>query len=222
MRKGWRPSAVIFFKTGPNAFLLIAVAGLSQEKNSSVTLFCAHFTGYACRAPFRISDLSCHLSTRKMRVRGRSEPLPPSYTRCARSISMSRPLKEGIHLERLARRKTAASGPSIPSGSPTSLTLFRLHRSSISVIFSVSRSSWSFKSVTVRLSSRAAAWTESTRSRVCFILVTMASNSSLSSLTDLLVASMSSRSSRNAGISTESTASLTAESQPNSKCFGVL
>ncbi len=211
MRKGWRPSAVIFFKTGPNAFLLIAVAGLKSGKNSSVTLFCAHFTGYACLAPFRISDLSCHLSTRKMRVRGRSEPLPPSYTRCARSISMSRPLKEGIHLERLARRKTAASGPSIPSGSPTSLTLFRLHRSSISVIFSVSRSSWSFKSVTVRLSSHAAAWTESTRSRVCFVLVTMASNSSLSSLTDLLVASMSSRSSRNAGISTESTASLTAE-----------
>ncbi len=104
MRKGWRPSAVIFFKTGPNAFLLIAVAGLKSGKNSSVTLFCAHFTGYACRAPFRISDLSCHLSTRKMRVRGRSEPLPPSYTRCARSISMSRPLKEGIHLERLARR----------------------------------------------------------------------------------------------------------------------
>ncbi len=81
MRKGWRPSAVIFFKTGPNAFLLIAVAGLKSGKNSSVTLFCAHFTGYACRAPFRISDLSCHLSTRKMRVRGRSEPLPPSYTR---------------------------------------------------------------------------------------------------------------------------------------------
>ncbi len=101
--------------------------------------------------------LICHAISvhRKMRVAGRSEPLPPSYTRCARSISMSRPLKEGIHLERLARRKTAASGPSIPSGSPTSLTLFRLHRSSISVIFSVSRSSWSFKSVTVRLSSRA-------------------------------------------------------------------
>ncbi len=70
MRKGWRPSAVIFFKTGPNAFLLIAVAGLKSGKNSSVTLFCAHFTGYACLAPFRISDLSCHLSTRKMRVRG--------------------------------------------------------------------------------------------------------------------------------------------------------
>ncbi len=118
MRKGWRPSAVIFFKTGPNAFLLIAVAGLKSGKNSSVTLFCAHLTGYACRAPFRISDLSCHLSTRKMRVRGRSEPLPPSYTRCARSISMSRPLKEGIHLERLARRKPAASGPPIPPGVP--------------------------------------------------------------------------------------------------------
>ncbi len=146
-----------------------------------------------------------------MRVRGRSEPLPPSYTRCARWISMSRPLKEGIHLERLALRKPAVSGPSIPSGSPTSLTLFLLHLSSISVIFSVSRSSWSFKSVTVLLSSRAAAWTESTRSRVCFVSVAMASNSSLSSLTDLLVACRSSRSSRNAGISTESIASLTAE-----------
>ncbi len=121
-----------------------------------------------------------------MRVRGRSEPLPPSYTRCTRSISMSRPLKEGIHLERLALRKPTSSGPSIPSGSPTSLTLFLLHLSSISVIFSVSCSSWSFKSVTVLLSSRAAAWTESTRSRVCFAVVTMASNSSLSSLTDLL------------------------------------
>ncbi len=175
MRKGWRPSAVIFFKTGPNAFLLIAVAGLKSGKNSSVTLFCAHFTGYACRAPFRISDLSCHLSTRKMRVRGRSEPLPPSYTRCARSISMSRPLKEGIHLERLARRKTAASGPSIPSGSPTSLTLFRLHRS-LHICHLLGESlQLILKSVTVRLSSRAAAWTESTRSRVCFVLVTMAS-----------------------------------------------
>ncbi len=126
MRKGWRPSA-LFFKTGPNAFLLIAVAGLKSGKNSSVTLFCAHFTGYACRAPFRISDLSCHLSTRKMRVRGRSEPLPPSYTRCARSISMSRPLKEGIHLERLARRKQLHLDLH-PFWSPTSLTLFRLHR----------------------------------------------------------------------------------------------
>ncbi len=153
MRKGWRPSAVIFFKTGPNAFLLIAVAGLKSGKNSSVTLFCAHFTGYACRAPFRISDLSCHLSTRKMRVRGRSEPLPPSYTRCARSISMSRPLKEGIHLERLARRKQLHLDPPSLLESHQS-NIVPLHRSSISVIFSVSRSSWSFKSVTVLLSSR--------------------------------------------------------------------
>ncbi len=136
MRKGWRPSAVIFFKTGPNAFLLIAVAGLKSGKNSSVTLFCAHFTGYACRAPFRISDLSCHLSTRKMRVRGRSEPLPPSYTRCARSISMSRPLKEGIHFERLARRKLAASDLH-PLWESHQFNIVRLHLSSISVIFSV-------------------------------------------------------------------------------------
>ncbi len=107
MRKGWRPSAVIFFKTGPNAFLLIAVAGLKSGKNSSVTLFCAHFTGYACRAPFRISDLSCHLSTRKMRVRGRSEPLPPSYTRCARSISMSRPPQGRNPLGKISSEKNS-------------------------------------------------------------------------------------------------------------------
>ncbi len=96
----------------------------------------------------RISDLSCHLSTRKMRVRGRSEPLPPSYTLCARSISMSRPLKEGMHLERLTLRKSAAVVPSAPSGSPTRRTLFLLPLSSISVIFSVSHSSWFLKSVT--------------------------------------------------------------------------
>ncbi len=71
--------------------------------------------------------------------------------------------------------------------------------------------------MTVLLSSRASAWTESTRSRVCFAAVAMASNSSLSSLTELLVACMSSRSSRNAGISTESTASLTAEVTTESK-----
>ncbi len=145
-----------------------------------------------------------------MRVRGRSEPLPPSYTRCARSISMSWPLKEGIHLERLTLRKPAASGHSATSGSP-SRTLFLLLLSSISVIFSVSRSSWFLKSVTALLSSRAAAWTEWTRSRVCFAAVAMALNSSLSSLTDLLVPCMSSRSSRNAGISTSLTAEFTTE-----------
>ncbi len=146
-----------------------------------------------------------------MRVRGRSEPLPPSCMRCARSISMLRPFREGIHLERLTLRKPATSEPSTPSGNPTSRTLFLLLLSSISVIFSVSRSSWFLKSVTVLLSSRAAAWTESTRSCVCFAAVSIASSSSLISLTDLLVACMSARSSRNAGISTESTASLTAE-----------
>ncbi len=137
-------------------------------------MFCAHSPD---RLPstFRISDLSCHLSTRKMRVRGRSEPLPPSYTRCARSISMSRPLKEGIHLERLARRKTAASGPSIPSGSPTSLTLFRLHRSSISVIFFGESLQLILYIRNCSFIFARRAWTESTRSRVCFVLVTMAS-----------------------------------------------
>ncbi len=122
-----------------------------------------------------------------MRVCGRSEPLPPSYTRCARSISISRPFNEGIHLERLTLRKPAALEPSAPSGNPTSRTLFLLLLSSISVIFSVSRSSWFPKSVTALLSSRAAAWTESTRSRVCFAAVAIASSSSLSSFFNRLV-----------------------------------
>ncbi len=130
---------------------------------------------------------------------------------------MLRPFREGIHLERLTLRKPATSEPSAPSGNPTSLTLFLLLLSSISVIFSVSRSSWFLKSVTVLLSSRAAAWTESTRSRVCFAAVAIASSSALSSLTELLVACMFARSSRNAGISTKSTASLTAEVTTESK-----
>ncbi len=100
-------------------------------------------------------------------------------------------------------------------GNPTSPTPFLLLPSSISVIFSVSRSSWFLKSVTALLSSRAAAWTESTRSRVCFVALASTSSSTLSSLTELLVACMSSymsaRSSRNAGVSTEFTASLTVE-----------
>ncbi len=156
-----------------------------------------------------------------MRVRGRSEFFLPSYTRCARSISMLRTFREGIHLERLTLRKPATSEPSAPSGNPTSLTLFLLLLSSISVIFSVSRSSWFLKSVTVLLSSRAAAWTESTRSCVCFVALASASSSALSSLTELLVACMSAcmsaRSSRNAGVSTESTASLTVEATAESK-----
>ncbi len=97
------------------------------------------------------------------------------------------------HLERLTLRKPATSEPSIPSGNPTSRTLFLLLLSSISLIFSVSRSIWFLKSVTVLLSSRAAAWRESTRSRVCFAAVSIASSSSLISLTDLLVACMSAR-----------------------------
>ncbi len=108
--------------------------------------------------------------------------------RYAWSISMLRPFREGIHLERLTLRKPATSEPSAPSGNPTSLTLFLLLLSSISVIFSVSRSSWSLKSVTALLSSRAAAWTESTRSRVCFVVPASVSSSTLSSLTELLVA----------------------------------
>ncbi len=146
-----------------------------------------------------------------MRVRGRSEFFLPSYTWCARSISMLWPFREGIHLERLTLRKPATSEPSAPSGNPTSLTLFLLLLSSISVIFSVSCSSWILKSVTVLLSSRAAVWTESTRSRVCYVALASASSSALSSLTELLVACLSARSSRNAGVSTEFTASLTVE-----------
>ncbi len=153
--------------------------------------------------------------------------MPSQYTEdeSARPIRappsvMSRPFNEGIHLERLTLRKPAALEPSAPSGNPTSRTLFLLLLSSISVIFSVSRSSWFLKSVTALLSSRAAAWTESTRSRVCFAAVAIASSSSLSSLTDLLVACMSSRSSRNAGISPPHL--LLPKSQPNSKCFAGL
>ncbi len=152
-----------------------------------------------------------------MRVRGRSEFFLPSYTWCARSISMLRSFREGIHLERLILRKPATSDLSILSGNPTSRMLFILLLSSISVIFSVSRSSWFLKSVTAFLSSRVSAWTESTRSRVCFAAATMASNSSLSSPTELLVACMSSHNLRNAGISTEFTASLTAEVTTESK-----
>ncbi len=152
-----------------------------------------------------------------MRVRGRSEFFLPSYTRCARSISMLRPFREGIHLERLILRKPATSDPSIPSGKPTSRMLFLLLLSSISVIFSASRSSWFLKSVITLLSSRVVACTESTRSRVCIAAAAMASNSSLSSLTELLAACMSSRSLRNAGINTESTAALTAEVTIESK-----
>ncbi len=139
-------------------------------------------------------------------------------------IHVMRPVKldvtaprEGIHLERLTLRKPAASEPSTPSGNPTSHTLFLLLLSSISVIFSVCRSSWFLKSVTVLLSSRAAAWTESTWSRVCFAALASASSSTLNSLTELLVACMSASSSRNAGVSTESTASLTVEATTESK-----
>ncbi len=65
---------------------------------------------------------------------------------------------------------------------PHQTNIVLLHLSSISVIFSVSRSSLFLKSVTALLSSRASAWTESTRSHVCFAVVTMASNSSVSSV----------------------------------------
>ncbi len=152
-----------------------------------------------------------------MRVRGRSEFFLPSYTRCARSISMLRPFREGIYLERLILRKPATSEPSIPSGNPTSRMLFLLLLSSISVIFSVSRSSWFLKSVTAFRSSRAVAWTESMRHVSALPRQPWPQTPSLSSLTELLIACMSSRSLRNAGISTESTASLTAKVTTESK-----
>ncbi len=44
-----------------------------RKKQQCDIVLCA-LHRYACRAPFRISDLSCYLSTRKMRVRGRSSP----------------------------------------------------------------------------------------------------------------------------------------------------
>ncbi len=70
-----------------------------------------------------------------MRVRGRSEFFLTSYTQCARSISMLRPFREGIHLERLTLRKPATSDPSIPSGNPTSCTLFLFFLSTIFYLF---------------------------------------------------------------------------------------
>ncbi len=120
-----------------------------------------------------------------MRVRGRSEFFPPSYTRCACSISMPRSLREGIHLERLTLRKPAAVGalrllwqPHQPHVIPSAPILHIRHLlgESLQLIL---------KSVTVLLSSRAAAWMESTRSRVCFAALASASSSALSSLTEL-------------------------------------
>ncbi len=175
---------------------------------------CIYFTGYAFRAPFRIANLSGHLSTWKMRVRSWSEFFLPSYTRWAQSILMSLPFSEGIHLERLALRKPAASEPSAPSGNPTSRTLFLLLLSSMSVIFSVSCSSWFLKFVTVLLSSRAAAWTESTRSHVCWLAF---QTSAFSSFTESLVVCIFKCRTQSAGVSAESIASLTVEAKTESR-----
>ncbi len=157
-----------------------------------------------------------------MRVWAADQSFSFRHTRNVPSQSQCYDLSgRGSTWERLSLRKPATSEPSAPSGNPTSLTLFLLLLSSISVIFSVSLSSWFLKSVTVLLSSRAAAWTESTQSGVCFVVLPSASSSALSYLTKLLVACMSAcmsaRSSRNAGVSTESSASLTVEAIAESK-----
>ncbi len=132
------------------------------------------------------------------------------YAMC-RSISMLRSFREGSHLERLTPRKPATSEPSTPSGNPTIVCCSSCSYPQYLSSSRLSRSSWFLKSVTDLLSSRGAAWTESTRSRVCFVALASASSSTLSYLTELLVACMSARSSRNAGVSTEFTASLTVE-----------
>ncbi len=128
MRKGWRPSEVIF-KTGLKAFLLMVVAGLKSGKNCSVTLSvrispdkpAEHLSGSPiCHAILVTEDESTRLI-------GAS---PSSYMWCARSISMSRPFSEGIHLERLTLRKPVALESSAPSGNPTSCMLFLLLLSS--------------------------------------------------------------------------------------------
>ncbi len=121
--------------------------GLKSGKNSSVTLSCVHFIRISLRAPFRISDLSCHLSTRKMRVRAADRsPSSVPYTRCGPVNLNVMAFNRRIHLERLTLRKPAALETLRPLWQPISRTLFLLLLSSISVIFSVSRSSWFLKS----------------------------------------------------------------------------
>ncbi len=163
MRKGWRPSAVIFFKTGPNAFLLIAVAGLKSEKTA--VWHCSVRTSPDTPDEHLSGYLICHAIS----VHGRWEcaaDRSPSlrHTRDAPDQSQCHGPQGRNPLGKISSEKNSCIWTLHPFWKSTSLTLFRLHRSSISVIFSVSRSSWSFKSVTVRLSSRAATWTESTRS----------------------------------------------------------
>ncbi len=123
--------------------------------------------------------------------------LPPSYTRCARSISMSTAPQGRNPLGKISSEKNSCIWTLHPFWKSTSLTLFRLHRSSISVIFSVSRSSWSFK---IRNCSFIFARRCLNRINAVTCLLRLG-NYGLkllsSSLTDLLVASMSSRSSRN-------------------------
>ncbi len=140
MRKGWRPSAVIFFKTGPNAFLLIAVAGLkSGKKQQCDIVLCAL---HRIRLPSTFQDIwSVMPSQYTEDESARPIGAPPSIIHAMRPINLNVTAPQGRNpLGKISsERKQLPSGPSIPSGSPTSLTLFRLHRSSISVIFSVSR-----------------------------------------------------------------------------------
>ncbi len=160
-------SAVIFFKTGPNAFLLIAVAGLISQEKLAVWHCSVRTPDKPAEPPFRISDLSCHISTRKDEsARPIGAPPPVIHAMRSRSISMSRPLKERIHLERLAWGNQLQSLPSIPSGSPHQPHVVPPTPVLHIVISRWVASSWSFKSVTVLLSSRAAAPEQNQRGHV--------------------------------------------------------
>lgn len=93
-------------------FLLAVVAGLKSGKirrvvdpavgveavGDGLAPLDLYFTGKTLRAPLRIADLFCQRRSLKMRVRGLLElASPPSYTQCARSMSMSQPPNKGIH-----------------------------------------------------------------------------------------------------------------------------
>ncbi len=88
MRKGWRPSAVIFFKTGPNAFLLIAVAGLkSGKKQQCDIVLCAL---HRIRLPSTFQDIwSVMPSQYTEDESARPIGAPPSIIHAMRPINLN-------------------------------------------------------------------------------------------------------------------------------------
>ncbi len=134
MRKGWRPSAVIFFKTGPNAFLLIAVAGLkSGKKQQCDIVLCAL---HRIRLPSTFQDIWSVMPSQYTEDESARPDRSPSlhHTRDAPDQSQCHGPQGRNPLGKISSEKNSCIWTLHPSGSPTSLTLFRLHRSSISVI----------------------------------------------------------------------------------------